>query len=114
MGEFQNPILCFGFSSSESSSFIASNTTRNFLAYKESYRHNFFRLPRIQVIMEDFDDALDLLDDDGDGVVEMCLVEEEKKLKKNSGSNNKSGCCVVFLLLGSSLIIAGWCMSKMV
>jgi hypothetical protein len=26
--------------------------------------------------MEDYDDPLDLLDDDGDGVVEMCLHEE--------------------------------------
>ncbi len=33
--------------------------------------------------MNDFDDALDLLDDDGDGVVEMCLVEK-KKLKKTA------------------------------
>jgi hypothetical protein len=28
--------------------------------------------------MQDFDDQLDLLDDDGDGVVEMCLVEARK------------------------------------
>ena len=27
------------------------------------------------MIMEDFDDPLDLLGDDGDGVVEMCLIE---------------------------------------
>ena len=32
--------------------------------------------------MEDFDDQLDLLDDDGDGVIEMCLVEEEEERKK--------------------------------
>ena len=63
--------------------------------------------------MEDFDDPLDLLDDDGDGVIEMSLLEEEEKLKK-SGSSNKSGCCVVFLLLSSSLITAGWCLSQMV
>jgi hypothetical protein len=62
--------------------------------------------------MEDFDDPLDLLNDDGDGVVEMSLLEEEEKLKKGGG--NKSGCCVVFLLVSSSLTIAGWCMSKLI
>ena len=56
--------------------------------------------------MEDFDDQLDLLDDDGDGVVEMRLIEEEEK--RHKGGTNKSGCCVVFLLLGSSLALAGW------
>jgi hypothetical protein len=48
------------------------------------------------MIMEDFEDQLDLLNDDGDGVVEISLLEEEEKGKKG-GSNNKSGCCVVFL-----------------
>ena len=63
--------------------------------------------------MEDFDDPLDLLDDDGDGVIEMSLLEEEEKHEKG-GSSNKSGCCVVFLLLGSSLVLAGWSVSQMV
>ena len=63
--------------------------------------------------MEDFDDPLDLLNDDGDGVVEMSLLEEEEKLKKG-GNKNSSGCCVVFLLISSSLTIAGWCMSKLI
>ena len=63
--------------------------------------------------MEDFDDPLDLLDDDGDGVIEMCLLEEEEKLKKG-GNKKSSGCCVVFLLISSSLTIAGWCMSKLI
>ena len=31
--------------------------------------------------MEDFDDPLDLLDDDGDGVVEVSLFEEVEKFK---------------------------------
>ena len=53
------------------------------------------------------DDPLDLLDDDGDGVVEMSLLDEEEKHKK-SDSNKNTGCCVVFLVLGSSLILAGW------
>jgi hypothetical protein len=63
------------------------------------------------MIMEDYDDPLDLLDDDGDGVIEISLFEEEEKHPKG-GSNNKSGCCVVFLLLSSSLIIAGWCVRQ--
>ena len=54
-----------------------------------------------EMIMEDFDDPLDLLDDDGDGVVEMCLFEEEDKLKKG-GSNNNSGCCLVIFAIGLS------------
>ena len=57
--------------------------------------------------MSDFDDPLDLLDDDGDGVVEISLIEEGEKLKKSSGNKN-SGCCIVIFLLGSSLITAGW------
>ena len=32
--------------------------------------------------MNDFDDPLDLLDDDGDGVIEMCLLEKEEKQTK--------------------------------
>ena len=40
------------------------------------------------------DDPLDLLNDDGDGVVEMSLLEEEEKRSKTGGSN-KSGCCLV-------------------
>ena len=63
--------------------------------------------------MKDFDDPLDLLDDDGDGVIEMSLLEEEETRKKGGG-NNKSGCCVVFLMLGSSITILGWCLSRMV
>ncbi|KPK26923.1 MAG: hypothetical protein AMJ61_07445 [Desulfobacterales bacterium SG8_35_2] len=63
--------------------------------------------------MQDPGDPLDLLNDDGDGAVEMGLLEEEEKHRK-IGSRNKSGCCVLFLMLGSSLIIAGWCLSQMV
>ena len=61
--------------------------------------------------MEDFDDPLDLLDDDGDGVIEMCLLEEEEKRDKG-GRIDKSGCCIIFLLLSSSVIIAGWCVKN--
>ena len=57
--------------------------------------------------MEDSDDPLDLLNDDGDGVVEMCLLEEEEKRKKGGG-DNKNGCCLALLVIGSALAIAGW------
>ena len=63
--------------------------------------------------MEDYDDPLDLLEDDGDGVIEMSLLEEEEKRKKG-GNNSNSGCCVVFLMLGSSLVGAGWCVSRVI
>jgi hypothetical protein len=38
-------------------------------------------------------DPLDLLDDDGNGTVEICLVEEEEKQGKG-GTDNRSGCCL--------------------
>ena len=63
--------------------------------------------------MQDFDDPLDLLNDDGDGVVEVSLFEEEEKLQKG-GRGKKSGCCIVFLTLSSSLILAGWYVSQIV
>jgi len=48
--------------------------------------------------MSDFDDPLDLLDDDGDGVVEMCLIEEENR--KKGGTNKNSGCCILLFAIG--------------
>jgi len=57
--------------------------------------------------MGDYNDPLDLLDDDGDGVVEMCLMEEEKQRKKG-GNKNSSGCSVALFLVGSAVIFAGW------
>ena len=54
-------------------------------------------------------DPLDLLSDDGDGVVEVSLLEEEEKHKKSAKSTN-SGCSIAFLIIGSSLVLAGWCM----
>jgi len=49
--------------------------------------------------MENFDDPLDLLDDDGDGVVEMGLLGAEKD-KKGDDLKNRS-CCVALVLFGS-------------
>lgn len=57
----------------------------------------------------DFDDELDLLEDDGDGVVEVILMEEERK----KGANNNSGCCIVFLAIGSSVMFSLWCISNL-
>ena len=47
------------------------------------------------------EDPLDLLEDDGDGVVEMGLFFDEDS-NKPSGSNSppNSGCCVVLLISG--------------
>lgn len=52
--------------------------------------------------MDEYEDPLDLLDDDGDGVIEMCLLEEEKT-KKGNGRQN-TGCCIAFLPVVMSLI----------
>jgi hypothetical protein len=54
--------------------------------------------------MKDYDDPLDLLDDDGNGILEMCLLEEEEKKRKIGGNNNPSGCCFVLILIGASLL----------
>jgi hypothetical protein len=63
--------------------------------------------------MTNFDeDALDLLGDDGDGTVEMAILEEEQKCKR-SAKNTNSGCSVAFLIIGSSFVIAGWYMIQM-
>ena len=62
--------------------------------------------------MEDLDDPLDLLNDDGDGVIEMSILEEEEKLKK--GGYNKSGCCIIFLALGSSTLLSIWGITKLI
>ena len=53
--------------------------------------------------MTEHEDPLDLLDDDGDGVIEMCLLEEEEKLRKGEGNKN-IGCCVAFFLIGISML----------
>ena len=63
----------------------------------------------------DFDeDPLDLLDDDGDGVIEMGLFFDDDKKGNDSGSKPpvNSGCCVVILGMGASLLIIGWGVAK--
>jgi hypothetical protein len=61
--------------------------------------------------MKEFDDPLDLLSDDDDGVIEMSIFEEKEKHISGRGSS-KSSCSVVILLPGSSLLIAGWGVSR--
>ncbi len=62
-----------------------------------------------ETLMEDFDrDPLDLFDDDGDGVNEMCLLFDEDAKKKGSKPPPSSGCCIVLLVMGSALVMAGW------
>jgi hypothetical protein len=63
--------------------------------------------------MNDFEDPLDLLNDDGDGVIEMSILEEEEKHKKGGGNNN-SGCCIIFLALGSSALLSIWGITKLI
>ena len=62
--------------------------------------------------LDDFDeDPLDLLEDDGDGVIEMGLFFDEDKQSGNKPPGN-SGCCVVFLAIGTSIGTAAWGISK--
>ncbi|MBU1059061.1 MAG: hypothetical protein KJ804_12180 [Proteobacteria bacterium] len=65
--------------------------------------------------MEDFDkDPLDLFDDDGDGVNEMCLLfDEDKKQKGSNKPQGNNGCCIVFLMMGSAVLVAGWGVTKL-
>jgi len=58
------------------------------------------------------DDPLDLLEDDGDGVIEMGLLEDEEDHRK-SEDNNNSGCCVVFLLVSSPALLTIWGITKL-
>ena len=44
-------------------------------------------------MMSHDDDPLDLLEDDGDGVIEMCLFfDEDAEKKKSQKSPQKTGC----------------------
>jgi hypothetical protein len=61
--------------------------------------------------MDDYEDPLDLLEDDGDGVIEMGLFFDEDEKNKPSGGG---GCCVVLLGMGTSLLITGWGISKLI
>lgn len=63
--------------------------------------------------MDDNEDPLDLLGDDGDGVIEMCLLDEEEKRAKGSGNHN-SGCCILLLSVGASTALSIWGLTQIV
>ncbi len=65
--------------------------------------------------MEDFDeDPLDLLDDDGDGVIEMCLLFDDDK-KTGSKPPSNSGCSIVLFLMGASFfLMVRWGVTKFI
>ena len=53
------------------------------------------------------EDPLDLLEDDGDGVIETAIFFDEEEQKKEGPPQN-AGCCIVFLLLGSTIVSFGY------
>ena len=64
-------------------------------------------------MMNHDEDPLDLLEDDGDGVNEMCLFFDDGSEKKNSKrSPQGTGCAIVLLLMGASIISAGFLVGK--
>ncbi len=67
--------------------------------------------------MDDFnEDPLDLLEDDGDGVNEMCMFFDEDVEDKQGGGKppSNSGCCVVLLTIGGSMAMVGWGLAKFI
>ncbi len=59
-------------------------------------------------MMSHDEDHLDLLEDDGDGVIEMCLFFDKESEKDNPrGPPQKAGCGFVLLLMGASVISSG-------
>lgn len=63
----------------------------------------------------DFDeDPLDLLEDDGDGVNEMCLFFDEDEKKQNSQKSPQgTGCSVILLFMGTGAVSAGFFITKL-
>ncbi len=59
------------------------------------------------------EDPLDLFEDDGDGVNEMCLLfDEDSKRGDPKGQSRGTGCAVVLLLLAASVISGGVLLEK--
>ena len=66
--------------------------------------------------MNDFDeDPLDLFDDDGDGVVEMCVLFDDDGKNKPTGSKppSNSRCCVTLLMFGGAASAMTWGITKL-
>jgi len=66
--------------------------------------------------MKDFDESPLDLDGDGDDAVEMSLFFNNDEKNKKSGDNppDNSGCCLVLLGLGSSLLLMGPGVAKLI
>jgi len=63
--------------------------------------------------MSNGEDFLDLLEDDGDGVNEMCLLLDKDSDKKNfKEPPQKTGCGVVLLMMGASVVSMGLILGK--
>ncbi len=65
---------------------------------------------------DDFDNPLDILDDDGDDAVEMCLFFDEDGKSKGGGNqpSNNSGCSIGLLVLGASFTVLGISIAKFI
>lgn len=61
------------------------------------------------------DDPLDLLEDDGDGVNEMCLLFDENGDKQNSQKSPQgTGCSVMLLCMGAGGFSTGLFLVKLI
>ena len=59
------------------------------------------------------EDPLDLLEDDGDGAIEMGLFFDEDENKQNSQKSSQgTGCVVVLLCLGTVVVSAGLILTR--
>jgi len=62
--------------------------------------------------MDDFnDDPLDLLEDDGDGVIETILLFDEEEKKQSIQA--KTGCVVPLVIIGSTAVGTVWSTIKL-
>ena len=62
--------------------------------------------------MEDFeDDPLDLLEDDGDGVIETILLLDDEE-EKEKPILERTGCAVLLIGVSSTVGAGWWCISK--
>jgi len=59
------------------------------------------------------EDPLDLLEDDGDGVIDTILFfDEDEEKREGFRPPQKSGCCVVLILIGSIFLPFGYGLYK--
>ncbi len=65
-------------------------------------------------VMSFDEDPMDLLEDDGDGVVEMGIFfDEDKESGSNQSPQGKSGCSIILLLTGGTMTTIGYGVSKL-